>query len=440
MTSQHRLADRPTARLAPAELIPATRSTTRRASSTLDVLWVLYERVLDVSPETVDDPARDRFLLSKGHGPMAYYAVLCDQGFFPESWLAGWARSTRRSATTPTATWCPGVEISSGSLGHGLPLAVGTALGLRAQGDGPRVVVLVGDAELDEGSNHEAIELAGRARPRRADRGRGRQRSSSVRRARRIAAALRHRGLARRRRSTGATTTRWSRRCPTASPAPARRRRTSWRRSMTHATHARALQFDRITTDCSTRTRDWRWCYAEISATASRPAPRAPSRPGRQRRHPRAAAGQRRRRAWRSTGMRPIVHTFGRSWSSARSSRSSSASPTRTSAGCWSASAGRSTPPRTGRTHQAPGDVALIATLPGCRDPRARPPRRGRARCCVAPLPATGCTTCGSSSRRTPSRSAASGSRRTPGRRRRPLVLAVGPMLDQVLAATADPT
>ncbi len=54
----------------------------------------------------------------------------------------------------------PGVEISSGSLGHGLPLAVGTALGLRAQGIGSRVVVLVGDAELDEGSNHEALELA----------------------------------------------------------------------------------------------------------------------------------------------------------------------------------------------------------------------------------------------------------------------------------------
>ena len=62
----------------------------RAAFSTLDVIQVLYERILDVSPETVDDPRRDRFLLSKGHGPMAYYAVLCDRGFFPASWLDTW--------------------------------------------------------------------------------------------------------------------------------------------------------------------------------------------------------------------------------------------------------------------------------------------------------------------------------------------------------------
>jgi transketolase len=128
--------------------------------STLDVLRVLYERVLDVSPENVDDPHRDRFLLSKGHGPMAYYAVLCDRGFFPESWLRGWASFDSRLGYHPDRNLVPGVEISSGSLGHGLPLGVGTALGLRAQGIGSRVVVLVGDAELDEGSNHEALELA----------------------------------------------------------------------------------------------------------------------------------------------------------------------------------------------------------------------------------------------------------------------------------------
>src|SRR3954451_24192247 len=62
----------------------------RASTSTLDVLWVLHDRVLKVSPQTVDDPDRDRFLLSKGHGPMAYYAVLAAKGFVPESWLAGW--------------------------------------------------------------------------------------------------------------------------------------------------------------------------------------------------------------------------------------------------------------------------------------------------------------------------------------------------------------
>jgi transketolase len=130
------------------------------ATSTLDVLRVLYERVLDVSPETAGDPNRDRFYLSKGHGPMAYYAVLAGRGFVPESWLSAWTTFDSPLGFHPDRNLVPGVEISSGSLGHGLPLAVGTALGLRAQGIGSRVVVLVGDAELDEGSNHEAIELA----------------------------------------------------------------------------------------------------------------------------------------------------------------------------------------------------------------------------------------------------------------------------------------
>lgn len=130
------------------------------ATSTLDVLRVLYERVLDVSPETVGDAQRDRFYLSKGHGPMAYYAVLADRGFFPVDWLASWTAFDSPLGYHPDRNLVPGVEISSGSLGHGLPLAVGTALGLRAQGIGSRVVVLVGDAELDEGSNHEALEIA----------------------------------------------------------------------------------------------------------------------------------------------------------------------------------------------------------------------------------------------------------------------------------------
>jgi transketolase len=132
----------------------------RASYSTLDVIQVLYERVLDVSPDLVDEPGRDRFLLSKGHGPMAYYAVLCDRGFFPESWLPGWGTFDSPLGHHPDRNLVPGVEISSGSLGHGLPLGVGMALGLRGQGLSSRVVVLVGDAELDEGSNHEALELA----------------------------------------------------------------------------------------------------------------------------------------------------------------------------------------------------------------------------------------------------------------------------------------
>lgn len=131
------------------------------ATSTLDVVWVLYDRVLNVSPDAVEDPTRDRFYLSKGHGPMAYYATLAAKGFFPVEWLSDWASYHSRLGHHPDRNLVPGVEISSGSLGHGLPLGVGTALGLRAQGLDARVVVLVGDAELDEGSNHEAVELAG---------------------------------------------------------------------------------------------------------------------------------------------------------------------------------------------------------------------------------------------------------------------------------------
>lgn len=133
------------------------------ATSTLDVLWVLYDEVLAVSPDRTEDPERDRFLLSKGHGPMAYYAVLAAHGFLDPGELAGWGEFGSRLGFHPDGVLVPGVEIGSGSLGHGLPLAVGTALGLRAQGRSrPRVVVLVGDGELDEGSNHEAIAVAAR--------------------------------------------------------------------------------------------------------------------------------------------------------------------------------------------------------------------------------------------------------------------------------------
>ncbi|MEU0279212.1 MULTISPECIES: transketolase [unclassified Streptomyces] len=134
------------------------------ATSTLDALWVLYDRVLRVSPGTVDAPGRDRFLLSKGHGPMAYYAVLAAKGFLAEETLPGFGSYDSPLGHHPDRTLIPGVEIGSGSLGHGLPLAVGSVLGLRAQGlTDPRVWVLIGDAELDEGSNHEALAYAGPA-------------------------------------------------------------------------------------------------------------------------------------------------------------------------------------------------------------------------------------------------------------------------------------
>ncbi len=135
------------------------------STSTLDVLWVLYHDVLRVNAVDPDDPDRDWFLLSKGHGPMAYYAVLAAHGFLAPEDLDGFGAFDSPLGFHPDGTLVPGVEIGSGSLGHGLGLAVGTSLGLRLTGrTASRVVVLVGDAELEEGSNAEAIQFAGRAR------------------------------------------------------------------------------------------------------------------------------------------------------------------------------------------------------------------------------------------------------------------------------------
>src|SRR3954452_11715133 len=97
--------------------------------STLDVLWVLYDRILRITPETVNAPDRDRFLLSKGHGPAAYYAVLAAKGFLPVEWLDHTGEWDSPLGWHPDRVLIPGVEIGTGSLGHGLGLAVGTALG-----------------------------------------------------------------------------------------------------------------------------------------------------------------------------------------------------------------------------------------------------------------------------------------------------------------------
>src|SRR3954454_10841866 len=93
------------------------------AASTLDVHWVLYDRILNVTPGTVDDPERDRLLLSKGHGPASYYAVLAAKGFIPVEQLPAFGRFDSPLGHHPDAALIAGVEIASGSLGHGLPIA-----------------------------------------------------------------------------------------------------------------------------------------------------------------------------------------------------------------------------------------------------------------------------------------------------------------------------
>ena len=119
----------------------------RSSLSTLDVLWVLYDRVLGED---------DRFILSKGHGPAAFYAVLAAKSIVPVDALGGFGSFDSPLGYHPDRMLAPGVEFSSGSLGHGLGVATGAAL------TGRRTWCLVGDGELDEGSNWEAVQYAGR--------------------------------------------------------------------------------------------------------------------------------------------------------------------------------------------------------------------------------------------------------------------------------------
>jgi transketolase len=123
--------------------------------SCVDILAVLYGAVLKVSPETADDPGRDRFVMSKGHSVEALYVVLADRGFFPPADLATVCRYGSRYVGHPTRH-VPGVEQNTGALGHGLAFGVGTALAARLAGRSFRTFVLAGDGEMAEGSNWEA--------------------------------------------------------------------------------------------------------------------------------------------------------------------------------------------------------------------------------------------------------------------------------------------
>jgi transketolase len=123
--------------------------------SCLDILNVLYNRVLNVSPETFSDPHRDRYVQSKGHSVEALFVVLADRRFFPESELETLCRYQSHFVGHPTRK-VPGVEQNTGALGHGLPISVGMAIAGKMDGAPYRVFTLLGDGELAEGSNWEA--------------------------------------------------------------------------------------------------------------------------------------------------------------------------------------------------------------------------------------------------------------------------------------------
>jgi len=123
--------------------------------SCMDILNVLYNRVLNVAPETFSSPTRDRYVQSKGHCVEALYAVLADRGFFPASDLNTVCHYQSHYVGHPTRH-IPGVEMNTGALGHGLPICLGMALAAKMDGAKYRVFTLLGDGELAEGSNWEA--------------------------------------------------------------------------------------------------------------------------------------------------------------------------------------------------------------------------------------------------------------------------------------------
>lgn len=127
--------------------------------SMAEIIAVLYTRVLRVDPKRPGWPGRDRFILSKGHAGCAVYAVLGELGFFPKNWFNGYYRDAGK-LMGHISHHVPGVEFSTGSLGHGLPVAVGMALAARHAGKTHRIICLMSDGDCDEGSTWEALLFA----------------------------------------------------------------------------------------------------------------------------------------------------------------------------------------------------------------------------------------------------------------------------------------
>ena len=127
--------------------------------SMADIMAVLYGKVMRLDPARPDAPERDRLIVSKGHAAAIVYAALAETGFLPVAELETYTADGSRLAGHVT-TSAPGVELSTGSLGHGLPVAAGIALAGQKDGAAWRSFCILSDGELDEGSNWEAIQFA----------------------------------------------------------------------------------------------------------------------------------------------------------------------------------------------------------------------------------------------------------------------------------------
>ncbi len=145
-------------------VVAAGRGHLGPALSLIEILRVLYDDVLHVRPEEPGWPDRDRCILSKGHGCLALYAILADKGFFPLAVLATFCAHDSILGGHPEHGMVPGVEASTGALGHGLSIGVGMAIANRMRGSAARVFVVLGDGELDEGAVWEAAMAASKHR------------------------------------------------------------------------------------------------------------------------------------------------------------------------------------------------------------------------------------------------------------------------------------
>ena len=128
--------------------------------SQADILAVLYSGVMNISPETMNDPTRDRFIESKGHNCASYYAALALKGFMNYDELMANYCKDGSEYFEHVSHKLPGVELSTGSLGHGFPVAAGLALGSKRSGVPFNVYCIIGDGEINEGSNWEALMFA----------------------------------------------------------------------------------------------------------------------------------------------------------------------------------------------------------------------------------------------------------------------------------------
>lgn len=137
-------------------LSAASRGHLGASASLIEIMRVLYENILTCDPAHPKSPVRDRCILSKGHGCISQYIMLADKGFFPKEKLSEFCACNGLLGGHPCASKVPGVEASTGALGHGLPIGVGMALALRADNNPARVFVVMGDGECNEGSVWEA--------------------------------------------------------------------------------------------------------------------------------------------------------------------------------------------------------------------------------------------------------------------------------------------